>query len=113
MEKSLQNTSNKEQIIALYLNNDTKEFVNIREWTKKDTELNVVVKVSSSINCDFWVTPIQTVSNSDNGYEKTYQGTTVVNVYKFSLELNKIFSFKIKTEINNTSKKIKRIKWII
>ena len=104
-----------EQVFAFSqkTDNDTKEFVNIREWTKKDTELNVIAKVSSSINCNVWVTPIQTVSNSDDGYEKTYQGTTVVNVYEFSLETNKLFSFKIKTEIIDTSKKTRKIKWII
>ena len=103
-----------EQVFAFSENtdDDVKEFVNVNEWTRKDDNLNVIAKIGSSINCDIWVTPIQTVSNSDNGYEKTYQGTTVVNVYRFSLDVNKLFSFKIKTEIIDTDKKTKKWKII-
>ena len=103
-----------EQVFAFSENtdDDVKEFVNVNEWTRKDDNLNVIAKIGSSINCDIWVTPIQTVSNSDNGYEKTYQGTTVVNVYRFSLDVNKLFSFKIKTKINKTDKKTKKWKII-
>ena len=59
------------------------------------------VKLTSSKSCDYWIVPINTVSTSENGYEKTYQGTTVVNVYKFVLNKNNSFSFKIKTEVLN------------
>ena len=58
--------------------------------------------MTSSKTCDYWVVPINTVSTSENGYEKTYQGTTVVNIYKFSLVKNSSFSFKIKTEVLNS-----------
>jgi alpha-amylase len=122
VEYSIKNLSDKkidflfgvEQVFAFSekTDEDVKEFVNVNEWTRKDDGLNVMAKISSSINCDIWVTPIQTVSNSDNGYEKTYQGTTVVNVYRFSLDVNKLFSFKIKTEIIDTAKRTKKWKII-
>ncbi len=80
---------------------DKQECINKKVWTRQDENLGIKVKVTSSKNCDNWVVPINTVSTSENGYEKTYQGTTVVNVYKFVLNKNKSFNFKIKTEILN------------
>ena len=80
---------------------DKQEFTDKKVWTRQDENLGIKVKVTSSKNCDNWVVPINTVSTSENGYEKTYQGTTLVNVYKFDLKKNNSFSFKIKTEILN------------
>lgn len=90
-----------EQIFAFseQTEQDLQELTNKRVWTRQDKNLGISIKVTSSKNCDYWVVPINTVSTSENGYEKTYQGTTVVNVYKFSLAKNRIFSFKIKTEV--------------
>lgn len=78
---------------------DEQNLVNKKVWSRQDENLGMTVKISSSKNCDYWIVPINTVSTSENGYEKTYQGTTVVNVYKFSLAKNNSFLFKIKTEV--------------
>ncbi|MBQ3834144.1 MAG: DUF1926 domain-containing protein, partial [Elusimicrobia bacterium] len=78
---------------------DEVEIKNKKIWKRKDKNLKLETIVTSSLNCDYWVCPIETVSTSDSGYEKTYQGTTVVNVYKFSLNKDEEFKFKIKTEI--------------
>ena len=90
-----------EQVFAFSENtpDDNRELVNVKEWERKDENLGMKIKISSSRNCDFWIVPIQTVSTSENGYEKTYQGTTAVTVYKFSLNKNETFSFKLKTEV--------------
>lgn len=90
-----------EQIFAFseQTEQDLQELTNKKVWTRQDKNLGMSIKVTSSKNCDYWVVPINTVSTSENGYEKTYQGTTVVNVYKFNLDKNSIFSFKIKTEV--------------
>jgi len=78
---------------------DNQELKDIKEWERKDENLGMKIKVSSSQKCDYWIVPIETVSTSENGYEKTYQGTTLVNVYDFALNKNETFSFKLKTEI--------------
>jgi hypothetical protein len=78
---------------------DMKEIKSKKVWVRKDKNLGVSIKITSSKTCDYWVVPINTVSTSENGYEKTYQGTTAVNVYKFNLDKNGSFSFKIKTEV--------------
>ncbi len=80
---------------------DTAEIKNKKIWKRKDKNLKLETIISSSVNCDYWVCPIETVSTSDSGYEKTYQGTTVVNVYRFSLDSNKTFTFKITTKIEH------------
>lgn len=76
---------------------DTAEIKNKKVWKRKDKNLKLDTIVSSSVNCDWWVCPIETISTSDSGYEKTYQGTTVVAVYNFSLNSNEDFGFKINT----------------
>ncbi|MBR3628379.1 MAG: DUF1926 domain-containing protein, partial [Elusimicrobia bacterium] len=93
-----------EQVFAFseMTKNDTAEIKNKKVWIRKDKNLELNVKLTSSKTCDYWVVPINTVSTSENGYEKTYQGTTVVCVYKFNLVKNGSFSFKIKTEVLNS-----------
>ena len=92
-----------EQVFAFseMTNDDMAEIKNKKVWIRKDKNLGLSVKLTSSKTCDYWVVPINTVSTSENGYEKTYQGTTVVSVYKFSLIKNDSFSFKVKTEVLN------------
>ena len=93
-----------EQVFAFseMITDDMAEIKNKKVWVRKDKNLGLNVKLTSSKTCDYWVVPINTVSTSENGYEKTYQGTTVVCVYKFSLIKNDKFSFKIKTEVLNS-----------
>ena len=43
----------------------------------------------------FWRFPIETVSQSESGYEKTYQSSVVFPSWKFSLEPNQKWSVKI------------------
>ena len=92
-----------EQVFAFseMIEDDMREITNKKVWERKDKNLGMNIKLTSSKPCDYWVVPINTVSTSENGYEKTYQGTTVVNVYKFVLNKNNSFSFKIKTEVLN------------
>ena len=73
---------------------DNNKFENKKLWRRTDINLKMQVNVESSKECDYWITPIYTVSMSENGYERTYQGTTVLNVYKFCLEPKKSFRFK-------------------
>jgi len=83
---------------------DSVQIDNVNKWVRKDENLKMAVNVESSANCNFWTAPIETVSNSENGYEKTYQGTTLFNVYNFILEHAESFKFIIKTTIETDKK---------
>ncbi|MFQ6008745.1 MAG: alpha-amylase/4-alpha-glucanotransferase domain-containing protein, partial [Candidatus Zixiibacteriota bacterium] len=56
-------------------------------YTVVDQSRNLAVALTSDIPCQIWHLPIFTVSLSEGGFEKVYQGTTFVNVYQ--LELSK------------------------
>ncbi|MGE4385334.1 MAG: alpha-amylase/4-alpha-glucanotransferase domain-containing protein [Endomicrobiaceae bacterium] len=75
---------------------DMQELKNVKVWTRYDDSLDAYLKIESSARCDFWIVPIETVSTSEDGYERTYQGTSVINIYKFSLKPDNIFSFSLK-----------------
>ena len=92
-----------EQVFAFseYSIQDSTKTEKAKKWARTDDNLKIKVNVESSKEGDFWIVPIYTVSMSENGYERTYQGTTVINTYKFSLEPKKVFRFKIKTLVKN------------
>jgi len=50
-----------------------------------DQYLNLAVALSSERPAAVWQMPIFTVSISESGFEKVYQGTTLVNVYEITL----------------------------
>ncbi len=88
-----------EQVFAFSEYDEAKDNIkieNIKKWYRTDNNLKTEIGIESSKECNYWIVPIYTVSMSENGYERTYQGTTVINVYKFCLEPKKIFKFKLK-----------------
>jgi len=52
-----------------------------------DESQGIALALASQIPCQLWHLPIFTVSLSEGGFEKVYQGTTFVN--RFSLKLNR------------------------
>ena len=83
---------------------DTAQIKDTNSWVRKDKNLNMTVNVTSSVKCNFWTSAIETVSNSESGYEKTYQGTTLFNVYDFILEPMENFKFIIRTTVETDKK---------
>ncbi|UCG61772.1 MAG: DUF1926 domain-containing protein [Candidatus Zixiibacteriota bacterium] len=61
--------------------------VGAKSWAMVDKSRNLALVMSSDIPCDIWHLPIFTVSLSEGGFEKVYQGTTFVN--RFSFRLNR------------------------
>jgi len=96
-----------EQVFAFSekLIDDKAELNNLKVWTRYDENLSMSLKIESSINCSYWIVPIETVSTSETGYERTYQGTTSINAYKFILKPGKTFDFKIKTSVQIEKRK--------
>ncbi|MBU0951557.1 MAG: DUF1926 domain-containing protein [Elusimicrobia bacterium] len=56
------------------------------QWVRVDEpqKTRVIVKFEEETN--FWVFPVETVSLSESGFERTYQGTSVMPWLKFELE---------------------------
>ncbi len=50
-----------------------------------DQYRNLAVALVSDRPCEIWHSPIYTVSLSEGGFEKVYQGTTLVNLYRLEL----------------------------
>ncbi len=50
-----------------------------------DEYRQLAVAIASDQNCTLWHLPIFTVSMSEGGFEKVYQGTTFVNLYEIKL----------------------------
>jgi len=65
-----------------------------------DKNLNLSVNLTSSDLFDFWVFPIWTISLSEGGFEKTYQGSSVTPNKKFFLKPKETFSFEIKISVS-------------
>jgi alpha-amylase len=61
------------------------ELSRVREWSYKDEVFGVNLKVQLSEDARVWVFPVQTVSLSESGFEKTYQGTAVVPIFELEL----------------------------
>ena len=50
-----------------------------------DRYRSLAIGLDSDIECELWHAPIFTVSLSEGGFEKVYQGTTFMNVYSLQL----------------------------
>jgi len=51
-----------------------------------------------------FVYPIETVSNSDNGYERSYQGTCAAALFSFEVNAGETFSFSFETSVKLNKK---------
>lgn len=71
---------------------DLNEIKNVREYIFND-EIRGNIKLEFDRDVDLWIIPIETVSNSEKGIEKTYQGSAVgvvVDNYYESYEEKKV-----------------------
>ncbi len=57
----------------------------VRSWAMVDKSRNLALVMSSQSPSEVWHLPIFTVSLSEAGFEKVYQGTTFVNRYSLKL----------------------------
>lgn len=70
------------------------------KWISEDKNKGYKIEISTSEKTNFWSFPIETISLSESGFERTYQGSCVAINYKFSLKEREKFSFKLKLEVN-------------
>lgn len=55
-------------------------------WRKDDPYLHWTLELQLASPGDLWIFPLETVSNSESGYEKTFQGLVVLPQWKFALQ---------------------------
>ena len=63
----------------------------LKIWHKKDPHFFWQMSVEFSELTDLWTLPLETVSNSESGFEKTFQGIIFLPHWKFSLEPDQSF----------------------
>jgi len=72
-------------------------------WKREDRErkfsLNIEINAEKKVN--LWSFPLYTVSLSEDGFEKTYQGTTVFFWWNFDLPFNSLKEFSLKIYLKN------------
>ncbi|MDR1243704.1 MAG: DUF1926 domain-containing protein [Endomicrobium sp.] len=79
---------------------DVGNLKNIEIWKRYDDYLKIEIELKLSEKCDLFVYPVETVINSDNGYERTYQGTAVMPLVRCNIESGKEKKFSMETVVN-------------
>jgi alpha-amylase len=73
--------------------------VQAKEWARTDRYLGWGLKAGFSAPTDFWVCPLETVSNSEGGFERTFQGVVFLPNWKMTLPAGKsegrTFTFRL------------------
>ena len=65
-------------------------------WERSDRNFNFSIKIELSSKADIWQFPLETVSLSESGFERTYQGTVLALLMKLNLKPGAAESFEIK-----------------
>ncbi len=69
-------------------------------WSKEDHTFKLKVKIEFSEEHMLWTFPIETISLSEGGFEKTYQGLCVLPLLYFGVNKKSPYSFSFKIEID-------------
>ncbi len=71
-----------------FLGSRTEDTMNktVKEWVRVDEPQKLKVEVKFENDTQLWVFPVETVSLSEAGFERTYQGTTVAPLWKLELK---------------------------
>ena len=70
------------------------------KWFRPDKGAGISVELTGSTEFELWAFPIYTVSLSEDGFERIYQGTTVMPVWKFEINPDNYIITDIKININ-------------
>ena len=64
---------------------DNGAFSAVTEWVRKDNHAGLELRMKFHSPADLWVHPLETVSLSEGGFEKTCQGTVLLALYRLTL----------------------------
>ncbi|MBN1823602.1 MAG: DUF1926 domain-containing protein [Endomicrobiales bacterium] len=73
----------------------------VHRWIRRDEVNGLHLEVELGRASDFWVFPIETVSISEGGFERTYQGTVVLVVKKMVLKAAEEYVSEITVRTHN------------
>lgn len=59
---------------------------NITRWERMDKWLGIRLNFTCEKPCGLWTFPVETVSSAEDGFERTYQGTSVLVHWQITLE---------------------------
>ncbi|MFN3966382.1 MAG: alpha-amylase/4-alpha-glucanotransferase domain-containing protein [Endomicrobiia bacterium] len=69
-------------------------------WSRGDDTFKIKLNIEFSEEHTLWTFPIETVSLSEGGFEKTYQGICVLPLFYFEIDNGLPYEFSFKIEIN-------------
>jgi 4-alpha-glucanotransferase len=67
------------------------EHVHQSEWQRRDHGYGLVLGVNFDLPVDLWEFPLETVSLSEEGFERTYQGTVLLAHAKIALQPSQVW----------------------
>lgn len=80
----------------------------VKEWSRRDEPFGFEYKLSLTGPCDLWVFPLETVSLSEFGFERTYQGTVALCSHSIDLAPAEPVTIEINVEIKKPSQHKKK-----
>jgi 4-alpha-glucanotransferase len=75
------------------------ELLNVNRVDIEDEWFKVFLKYSLNKNCDLWFYPVETISESESGMEKTYQQLCLFFHWRFTLKPKQTWSVDMSLEI--------------
>jgi alpha-amylase/alpha-mannosidase (GH57 family) len=81
--------------------NGTGEIENAQELSLIDEWTGFQVSLATEKPCTFWCTPIETISLSEEGFERVYQGSIIFALWDFSLQPGESWGSGMKIRIGS------------
>ncbi|MDR0823396.1 MAG: DUF1926 domain-containing protein [Endomicrobium sp.] len=90
-----------EQVFAFSCRTDSDivDAKNVNSWTRFDENLGAGIEVKFSKSCDLFSCPIETVAYSEGVFERIFQGTALIPLFKASLKPSESLEFSFETII--------------
>ena len=83
---------------SIFVTGDHGEFKGVTRWNRRDEHYKLRVEMNFSKEVDLNVFPLETVSLSEGGFERTYQGTVVMPLLRLNIPENGISEFRIEVK---------------
>ena len=61
------------------------------QWIRRDHGYGLILKIQFDLPTDLWEFPLETVSLSEEGFERTYQGTVLLAHSKITLQPGQVW----------------------
>jgi alpha-amylase len=79
--------------------NENSILKDVASWERKDDGFGIALSMGFSQPVELWTFPLETVSLSEAGFERTYQGTVVLPIFRAAMKAGKSRDFKITLKV--------------